>query len=133
MASDLLVESCEQVSYRRNLGQSTNIGGGDRAGCRATDRIEVILESGFIPTDAAKWSKMLGEAGFSSVRLRSGKSSESPTVETHSGSVASYRVVGILNANNQLTLPQGRFGLSDRARIEEWLRKLATTARKALP
>ena len=86
--------------------------------------LEVILESGFIPTDAAKWSKMLDAAGFSSVRLRSGKNSESPTVETRSGSVASYRVVGVLNANNQLTLPQGRFGLSDRARIEEWLRKL---------
>jgi hypothetical protein len=85
--------------------------------------LEVILESGFIPTDAAKWSKMLDEAGFSSVRLRSGKNSESPSLES-SGGGKSYRVVGVLNANNQLLLPQGRFGLSDRARIEEWLRKV---------
>jgi hypothetical protein len=86
--------------------------------------LEVVLESGFIPIDAAKWSKMLDEAGFSSVRMRIGKNSETPSLEGGGGSSKAYRVVGILNSNNQLLLPQGRFGLSDRGRIEEWLRKV---------
>jgi hypothetical protein len=87
--------------------------------------LEVVLESGFIPTDAARWSEMLDQAGFSSVRIRSGKDFESPAIEASgTGGAKSYRVVGLLNANNQLTLTKGRFGLGDRAKIEEWLRKL---------
>lgn len=89
--------------------------------------LEVVLESGFIPTDAPKWSEMLDRAGFSSVRIRSGKNNESPSIEASgAGGTKAYRVVGILNANNQLTVTKGRFGLSDQGRIEEWLRKLRT-------
>jgi len=94
--------------------------------------LEVILEGGAIPTDAAQWSKMLDEAGFSSVRLRSGKASESPSLQSGSGGTKSYRVVGLLNANNQLVLPKGRFGLGDRARIEEWLRKLRDSGEEGI-
>jgi len=95
--------------------------------------LEVVLESGFIPTDAPKWSQMLDEAGFSSVRIRSGKNNESPSIQASgTGGAKSYRVVGILNANNQLTLIKGRFGLSDRAKIEEWLRKLRTDGEEGI-
>jgi hypothetical protein len=89
--------------------------------------LEVVLETGFIPTDAPKWSQMLDEAGFSSVRIRSGKNNESPAIQASgTGGAKTYRVVGILSANNQLLLTKGRFGLNDRAKIEEWLRKLRT-------
>ena len=86
--------------------------------------LEVIIEAGFVPTEAAKWSKLLDDAGFSSVRMRSGKMNESAALEASGGSTKVYRVIGVLNANGQLELPRGRFGLSDRSRIEEWLRKL---------
>ena len=35
--------------------------------------LEVALEDGSVPTDARAWSDMLTQAGFSSVRIRSGK------------------------------------------------------------
>jgi hypothetical protein len=105
------------------------------ATCAAEARVdlEVVLEPGFIPTEAAKWSQMLDEAGFSSVRIRSSKNDESPAIQASgSGGTRSYRIVGVLNANNQLVLTKGRFGLNDRARIEEWLRKLRTEGEEGI-
>jgi hypothetical protein len=86
--------------------------------------LEVALEPGAVPTEARAWTEMLSAAGFSSVRIRSGKD-EAPTVETRGTAQApAYRVVGILTKSNQVILPRGRFGLSDRKGIEQWLKKL---------
>jgi hypothetical protein len=86
--------------------------------------LEVISEPGFIVTDARAWSEMLSQAGFSSVRIKSG-TPDSPSLQT-SGTASSpaYRVVGILTSENQLVLPKGRFKLADRGQIEAWVRKL---------
>jgi hypothetical protein len=87
--------------------------------------LELALDSAMVPTEARAWSEMLGQAGFSSVRIRSTRASDEPAIQTSGGSGSqSYRVTGILTAENQLLLPQGRFNLSDRGRIEQWLRKL---------
>lgn len=95
--------------------------------------LEVVLESGFIPTDAAQWSQMLDQAGFSSVRIRNGKASELPAIQASgTGGAKAYRVVGVLNSNNQLLLTKGRFGLGDRAKIEEWLRKLRSDGEEGI-
>jgi hypothetical protein len=86
--------------------------------------LEVATEGGFIPTEARAWSEMLTKAGFANVRIKS-VTNESPLIETRGTAAApSYRVVGILTGGNQLLLPKGRFGLSDRGPIEGWLRKL---------
>jgi hypothetical protein len=86
--------------------------------------LEVATEQGFIATDARAWSEMLSQAGFSSVRIKQA-TPESPTLETTGPAAApAYRVVGILTSANQLMLPKGRFKLSDRGAIEQWLRKL---------
>src|SRR5439155_9665529 len=94
--------------------------------CAAEPRVdlEVIADAGFIGTDARAWSEMLTKAGFSSVRVKSG-GTESPSMQTVGTTAApAYRVVGVITTANQLVLPKGRFGLNDRAQIENWLRKL---------
>jgi len=86
--------------------------------------LEVITEAGFLGSDVRAWSDLLAQAGFSSVRIKSG-GNESPSVQTSGkGSATAYRVVGVLTSGNQLMLPKGRFGLNDRAQIESWLTKL---------
>jgi len=86
--------------------------------------LEVVTEQGFVGTDARAWSEMLTQAGFSSVRIKSG-GKDSPSLQTSGTPAApSYRVVGVLTSGNQLLFPKGRFGLRDRSQIEAWLRKL---------
>lgn len=86
--------------------------------------LEIALEGGSVPTEARAWSEMLTKAGFSSVRIRSDKG-DSPSLETLGTAQApAYKVIGILTNANQLIVPRGRFGLSDRAALEQWLKKL---------
>jgi hypothetical protein len=86
--------------------------------------LEVITEAGFLGSDVRAWSDLLAQAGFTTVRIKSG-GSESPSVQTSGKAGAqAYRVVGVLTAGNQLVLPKGRFGLSDRAQLEAWLKRL---------
>jgi len=85
--------------------------------------LELATEEGFAATEAAAWSDLLGKAGFSSVRIRSGQGNEQPQLDKREGSL-SYHILGVLTANNQLLLPKGGFGLQDRARIEQWLKNL---------
>src|SRR5690242_20721663 len=94
--------------------------------------LEVIVEQGFAAaTDGRAWSEMLSQAGVSSVRLRSGR--ESPSLQTTgTTSAPAYRVVGLLTEDRQLLLPKGRYGLSDRARIEQWVRKLREGGEEAI-
>ena len=89
--------------------------------------LEIALEGGSVPTEARAWSEMLTKAGFSSVRIRSDKG-DSPSLETL-GTAQSpvYKVIGILTKANQLVVPRGQFGLSDRAALEQWLKKLRDT------
>jgi hypothetical protein len=92
----------------------------------ATPRVdlEIALEDGMVATHARAWSDLLAQAGFSSVRIRSAND-DSPSLQTTgTSSSPAYRVVGVLTEQNQLVLPKGRFGLSDRGKIELWLQKL---------
>src|SRR6476660_8232008 len=43
--------------------------------------LEVVTEQGFVGTDARAWSEMLTQAGFSSVRIKSG-GKDSPSLQT---------------------------------------------------
>jgi len=92
----------------------------------ATPRVdlEVALEDGAVATHARAWSDLLAQAGFSSIRMR-GANDDSPSLQsTGTGAAPAYKVIGVLTDQNQLVLPKGRFGLSDRAKIEQWLQKL---------
>jgi hypothetical protein len=87
--------------------------------------LEVAVDRGFPATDAGAWSELLTKAGFSNVRIRSGQGGEEPSLERRSGGTgAAFHVVGLLTANNQLVLPNARFGIRDRTGIEQWLAKV---------
>jgi hypothetical protein len=94
--------------------------------------LEVALDDTALTTQARTWSDLLAQAGFSSVRIRSANN-DSPSLQmTGTPSSPAYRVVGVLNDQNQLVLPKGRFGLSDRGKIEQWLQKLREGGEEAL-
>src|SRR5947207_12635035 len=85
--------------------------------------LEVVTEQAFVGSETRAWSDLLNQTGFSSVRIKSGAGE--PSMQTIGTATApSYRVVGVLTSGNQLLLPKGRFGLSDRSSLEAWLRKL---------
>ncbi len=87
--------------------------------------IEVCTEPGYPLTGARHWNEMLGELGLASVRIRGAKPGDEPAIKT-SGKEPSltYRVTGILTADDKLVLPRGRFTKSDRGRLAAWLEKL---------
>jgi hypothetical protein len=87
--------------------------------------LEIAAEPAFSMVQAAAWSELLSKAGFSSVRIRGGNDGEQAAIMTRGSAAApAYQVLGILTGNNQLLLPEGRFGLMDRGAIEKWLEKL---------
>jgi hypothetical protein len=84
--------------------------------------LEIATEPGFVPTEARAWSEMLSQAGFANVRIRGGRADDRPGIETRGTDAApSYYVLGVLTSDNKLALPKARFGLADRAKIEQWL------------
>jgi hypothetical protein len=94
--------------------------------------LEVATDPSSLNTDMRAWSEMLSQAGFSTVRLRSG-GGEMPAIQAAgAGAAASYRVIGVLTEANQLALPKGRFALGDRAKVEQWLRKLREGGEEAI-
>lgn len=83
---------------------------------------ELVTDPGFPLGGERQWLSMLGEIPGTTVRIRAGRGRERPEV-TKVGE-RRYRVVGILTSRNQLELPGGRFGLSDRERITGWMTRL---------
>jgi len=85
--------------------------------------LEVVTEQAFVGTETRAWSELLNQTGFSSVRIKSG--AVEPSLQTLGTTrQPTYRVVGVLTSGNQLILPKGRFGLSDRQSLQAWLQKL---------
>lgn len=84
--------------------------------------LEVVTAENLIGGDARSWNELLGQAGFTGVRIRSASGGETPAIK--GGAAGSFRVTGILTSSNQLVLPKGRFGLNDRSALSEWVRKL---------
>jgi hypothetical protein len=86
--------------------------------------LDVVVEQALgAAVDGRAWTEMLSQAGFSTVRLRSGN--DSPSLQTTgAASSPAYKVIGVLTEQGQLLLPKGRFAIGDRARLEQWVRKL---------
>ncbi|HUG66782.1 MAG TPA: hypothetical protein VMM76_03455 [Pirellulaceae bacterium] len=86
---------------------------------------ELVTDSGFSMTGAQKWVDVLKDLDQSGLRIRSGSPGDKTEVINRGTEASpSYHVIGILLANNQLVLPNGRFSLSDRAGIAKWIEKL---------
>ena len=89
--------------------------------------LEIVLDSGFPIGGQQEWLASLAEAGADNLRMRSGKSGDKITIsKSESGGTTTYKVIGVLTAENQLKLPGGTYRRSDMARLGEWIKKLKT-------
>jgi hypothetical protein len=86
---------------------------------------ELATDAGFSMTGAQRWIDALKDLDQSGLRIRSGRPGDKTEVINRGTEASpSYHVVGILTANNELALPNGRFSLRDRAGIAKWIEKL---------
>lgn len=87
--------------------------------------LELGTEPGFPITGAQEWHNLLTEVGVSGLSIHSVGEQDDISVEMIGRKEApSYKVKGILKANNVLYLPGGKFTLHDRAGIKQWLDNL---------
>jgi hypothetical protein len=83
--------------------------------------LELVTERGVQITAPREWLQLLAEH----VRIRGGQPGDQPHVEnTGDGRTASYHVLGVLTARDQLRLPGGTFSRADRARLQDYFARL---------
>ncbi|HVT30945.1 MAG TPA: hypothetical protein VHE81_23265 [Lacipirellulaceae bacterium] len=88
--------------------------------------LELVTERGLQITAPREWLQLLASMGIEHVRIRGGQSDAQPKVEkVGDGRTASYQVIGILTARDQLRLPGGTFSRSDRARLQAYFARLS--------
>ena len=101
----------------------------------AEGRIELELVTiGEFPFDQTRdWIMMLQKLNLEGVRIRSGTEDDRPEID-NVGSEKSplYKVRGLLTPGGNLILPGGKFKLSDRAAIGQWMEKLKSGGTDAL-
>ncbi|MBL8829674.1 MAG: hypothetical protein JNM18_22035 [Planctomycetaceae bacterium] len=85
-------------------------------------RVEIVLltESG-AGQQVQDWYRILTDLQVDSLQIRGNSGNEKVEVVKNG---AGYRVTGMLNGRNEIVLPGGRYTLSDRARLSEWLKTL---------
>lgn len=95
-------------------------------GVKANISVELITAERMPVTASKDWYDLFTELGVSGLTIRSAGEKDEVSVEAVGRKDApSYRVKGILRGNNVLYLPNGRFGLKDRAGLKQWLDNLA--------
>jgi hypothetical protein len=86
---------------------------------------ELVTDAGFSLTGAQRWIEAMKDLDHAGLRIRTGQPGDKTEVIVRGTETSpSYHVIGILLANNQLALPNGKFSLSDRAGIAKWIEKL---------
>lgn len=90
--------------------------------------IEVLAQPGLSTASAAqKWTKLFGDLGVGSVRVRGAQADERIGVQVDGkGDTAVVRVTAAMNDRGVLVTSGGQFSLSDRAKLEKWLAGLST-------
>jgi hypothetical protein len=86
---------------------------------------EIVLEGGLAPTAAQDWIELFKGINQSSVRIRNARGDDRPNIERESlGNRTTYRVMGVVRANNMLLLPGGTFRVNERGKLKQWIEKL---------
>ncbi len=88
--------------------------------------LEIVRQPRVPVTAMQQWSRALGEAGLSSVRIREARGGDRIGIEK-TGTEASpvYRVTGSLSTSGELILPGGRYRAGEARRVARWLEELA--------
>lgn len=83
---------------------------------------ELITRPGLPATAPQQWHQALSELGLSGLRIRTGAGDDELSIENQgTGAAPSYKVMGILSADNVLYVPGGKFGLRDTGKLRKWL------------
>jgi hypothetical protein len=86
--------------------------------------LEIILEQGTVGNER-EWLESLQDVGADSIRMRSGKSGDRVGVsKSATGGATTYKVTGVLTADNRLQLPGGTFRKSELRAVAAWIAKL---------
>lgn len=86
---------------------------------------ELVTEPGFPIAGTQQWLETLARLDQTSIRIRQARGGEREAI-TNRGTEQRpvYQVLGILTRSNRLRLPGGEFGLTDRARLDSWIKKI---------
>lgn len=85
---------------------------------------EVSFEPGFPRQSLPQWNELIAACGADGVRLGGNVARRVAVEKSEGAGQGSYRVYGILTPRNQLTLSNGSFALTDRAKLAKWIADL---------
>ena len=91
--------------------------------------MQLYLQDRASATSSRKWIAVLSKAGVTSMRFVN--STRRVPIEVKNVGTKdrpSFMVTGIISSQNILTVPGGRFRLSDRAKIAQWVKNLGQAA-----
>lgn len=91
----------------------------------AAVELEVFVEPRAPITAAQDWLRELAAAGFTRVRIRAKQGSDQVGIEARGPDTQPvYAVTGMINSQNELVLPSGRYRLSQARQAVQWLHDL---------
>lgn len=83
-------------------------------------QLEIAIDPRLPPMTLHEWAKALGAAGVEGVRVRTAYPNDAPKVqEVSSDSVPTYQVLAVVNAQNELVLPDARFSIRQIERFKQ--------------
>lgn len=92
----------------------------------ASVEVEIFAEPRAPITAAQEWGRELAAAGLTRVRIRAKHESDRVGIETRGPEgQPGYRVTGMINSQNELVLPSGRYRLGQARQAVQWLEELA--------
>jgi hypothetical protein len=94
--------------------------------------LELYLQDRASATSSRQWIEVLSKAGVANIRFAT--SARRVPIEVKNLGTKdrpSFKVTGVVSAQNVLTVPGGRFRLSDRAKIAAWLKGLGQADERA--
>jgi hypothetical protein len=95
----------------------------------APPKIEIVLatEPGIAPTVPGQWFQLFADLKENNLRIRAAGTADAPAITSAGRPEAPvYKVVGIVNRNGELLVPGGKFRITERAGLADWLKKLRT-------
>jgi hypothetical protein len=88
-------------------------------------QLEIAVDPRLPPLTSHEWAKALTTAGVQDVRVRMARPDDAPKVQQISSDpLPVYRVLAIVNAQNELAVPGGRFSIRQIEMFRQWLNDL---------
>jgi hypothetical protein len=103
------------------------------AAAAAPIELELATQQGLQITAPHEWLQLFTAIGIDNVRIRGAQAGDEPKVDNRgTAERPRYHVLGILTPRDQLRLPGGTFGHSDRARIKDYFDRLTADGAESL-